>query len=73
MRLSVIIPTLDERDLIGAAIDRVRAGDHVRPGHGLCDVPGELRRQRRVGMQEQQHIASGHGRPGIHLPAASRL
>ncbi len=27
MRLSVIIPTLDERDLIGAAIDRVRAGD----------------------------------------------
>ncbi len=27
VRLSVIIPTLDERDLIGAAIDRVRAGD----------------------------------------------
>ncbi len=27
MRLSVIIPTLDERELIGAAIDRVRTGD----------------------------------------------
>jgi len=27
VRLSVIIPTLDERDLIGVAIDRVRAGD----------------------------------------------
>ncbi len=27
MRLSIILPTLDERDLIGAAIDRVRADD----------------------------------------------
>ena len=55
-------------DADGDFADNV-SGDVYDPG----DVAGEPCRQRGVGVQEQQYVAGGNGRPGVHLSAATRL